>query len=209
MSQEPAVRLDVHAGVARLTFNRPQVLNAIDARLRCKRDCRSLQRWMHLQSPSCMARSPVLASAWRSRRILPSRPTTRSSILPTRRLQQVSTEAHRGRWRASLACANRMELALLAESVCAAEALRLHLVNHVVARAELESEANAWIYRLAQGPTRAYGQIRSLLRGAWDHSHDAQLESERAAFHTCARTRDFKEGIDAFLSRRAPSFEGC
>lgn len=101
-----------------------------------------------------------------------------------------------------------LELALLAESVSAADALALNLVNRVVPLAQLSAEATKWVDRLAVGPTRAYGQIRALLKGSFDHDLAAQLERERVAFNECAGTSDFAEGVAAFFARRPASFTG-
>lgn len=259
MQPEPAVRLDIHDGVARLTFNRPQVLNAIDARLAHEfvtaasavagdttirvvvlaaagkhfmagGDLQALRTGDHeaidalivplheglrilaaIDAPSIAVLHGAVAGAGVGVALSADLAIAADDTVFNLAYAKVGTSLDGGSsWALARIVGLRksMELALLADSVGAAEALRLHLVNQVVARAELENEAEKWIHRLSHGPTRAYGQIRSLLRGAWDHAHVAQLERERAAFHACARTQDFKEGVDAFLSRRAPLFEG-
>ncbi|MCB1914917.1 MAG: enoyl-CoA hydratase/isomerase family protein [Rhodocyclaceae bacterium] len=101
-----------------------------------------------------------------------------------------------------------MEMLLLAERIDAAEALRLGLVNRVVAEAELDGEIAALARRLAQGPRHAYGEIKRLLHGAHDRQLAAQLESEAEAFARCSATADFAEGVSAFLEKRKPGFEG-
>jgi 2-(1,2-epoxy-1,2-dihydrophenyl)acetyl-CoA isomerase len=101
-----------------------------------------------------------------------------------------------------------MEIALLAENLDAAEALRLGLVNKVVPRAELEREADALVFRLARGPTAAYGRIKSLLRESSGRSLAEQLAAEAQAFSTGAATEDFREGIDAFFGKRGAQFRG-
>jgi 2-(1,2-epoxy-1,2-dihydrophenyl)acetyl-CoA isomerase len=100
------------------------------------------------------------------------------------------------------------ELALLAETVDAAEALRLGIVNRVVPAAELEAEAMALARRLAAGPTLAYGRTRALLADAFERDLASQLEAERQAFKASTRTADFREGVAAFLDKRPPRFEG-
>ena len=101
-----------------------------------------------------------------------------------------------------------MELALLSGNVNAEEAMRLHLVNRVVPAVELHAQTTALARRVADGPTRAYGAIKRLLRGSFDCALEAQSEAERVAFCECTRTMDFAEGVDAFVMRRAPRFVG-
>jgi 2-(1,2-epoxy-1,2-dihydrophenyl)acetyl-CoA isomerase len=101
-----------------------------------------------------------------------------------------------------------LELALLADTVDAAEALRLGLCNRVVPAGELEAETRRIVERLAAGPTLAYGRLRRLIRESQHASFEEQLDAEATAFRECAATRDFAEGAAAFLAKRRPSFEG-
>jgi 2-(1,2-epoxy-1,2-dihydrophenyl)acetyl-CoA isomerase len=99
-----------------------------------------------------------------------------------------------------------MGVALLGESLDASQALALGLVHHVVPRAALEAETAALARRLASGPRAAIAATKRLLRAAAEAPLDAQLDAERAAFLACAGTADFREGVAAFLGRRAPHF---
>ncbi len=101
-----------------------------------------------------------------------------------------------------------LELAMLAEPVRAPEALALGLVNRVVPAADLASEAMALARRLAQGPTAAYARIKHLVGRSLGNDLPAQLDLEREAFLAGTRTADFKEGVQAFLTKRPPHFEG-
>ena len=101
-----------------------------------------------------------------------------------------------------------LEIALLGEHFDAAEALRLGLVNRVVAEAELEAQTLALAQRLARGPAQSIAQLKRLMRISFEHDLRGQLDAERAAFLSCASTADFAEGVDAFIARRAPRFGG-
>jgi len=101
-----------------------------------------------------------------------------------------------------------MEIALLSETLDAAEALRLGLVNRVVASARLEEETMALARRLAEGPTLAYGRLKRLLRASFESDLASQLDAEREAFCASTGTGDFAEGVAAFFGRRTPVFEG-
>lgn len=100
------------------------------------------------------------------------------------------------------------ELALLADTIDAAEALRLGLVNRVVAADMLEAAAMEPARRLAAGPTEAYGRIKNLLGASGDNTLAQQLDAERDAFLAAAATADFAEGVAAFLDKRPPRFTG-
>lgn len=101
-----------------------------------------------------------------------------------------------------------LELAMLAEPVRAPEALTLGLVNRVVPAADLAGEALALARQLAQGPTTAYARIKHLVRHALGNDLPAQLDLEREAFLAGTGTADFREGVQAFLAKRSPQFEG-
>lgn len=101
-----------------------------------------------------------------------------------------------------------LELALLAETVDAAEALRLGIVNRVVAASDLAEATEQLARRLAAGPTVAYGHTKLLLRAAGGHSLQEQIDAERDLFCTGTHSSDFKEGVAAFFGRRPPVFTG-
>jgi 2-(1,2-epoxy-1,2-dihydrophenyl)acetyl-CoA isomerase len=101
------------------------------------------------------------------------------------------------------------ELALLADTIDAGEAHRIGLVNQVVPLDDLDAEADRLISRLAAGPSAAYGRIRTLLKTSLDNDLGAQLAAEQNAFKELTRTKDFQEGVSAFLSKRPPHFQGA
>lgn len=100
------------------------------------------------------------------------------------------------------------EIALLADVFGAAEALDIGLVNRVVPAARARDEALALACRLAAGPTQAYGRIRTLLAVAEDTALAQHLDAERDAFRAMTATADFREGVTAFLEKRAAVFTG-
>jgi 2-(1,2-epoxy-1,2-dihydrophenyl)acetyl-CoA isomerase len=100
------------------------------------------------------------------------------------------------------------ELFLLADRIDAQQALQLGLVNRVVAADRLEEETATWIRRLANGPGRAYGEVRRLLAASQDNTFAAQLQAESESFGRCAATDDFAEGVRAFVEKRRASFTG-
>lgn len=101
-----------------------------------------------------------------------------------------------------------LELMLLSEAVDAATMQALGVVNRVVPAAELEQETRRIVARLATGPTLAYAATKRLANQAFNDSLAAHLDEEAQAFARCAATRDFAEGVTAFVEKRKPVFEG-
>ena len=101
-----------------------------------------------------------------------------------------------------------LELMLLSDAFDAQAALKLGLVNWVVSAEQLGSETEAIARRLALGPTQAFGEIKRLVNESPDQTLAAQLEAEIEAFARCAGTRDFAEGVTAFVEKRKPNFKG-
>lgn len=62
--------------------------------------------------------------------------------------------------------------------------------------------------KLASGPSIAYQHIKASLRGSWDNTLEQQLLLEAQLQGACGGTRDFKEGVMAFLEKRPASYEG-
>jgi 2-(1,2-epoxy-1,2-dihydrophenyl)acetyl-CoA isomerase len=100
------------------------------------------------------------------------------------------------------------QLLLGGRTLDAAEALEWGLVDKIVGVDALAGTAITEARRLAAGPTAAYACIKQLLRGAEHASWTEQLAAERAAIVACGGTRDAREGIQSFVQRRAPAFQG-
>lgn len=99
-----------------------------------------------------------------------------------------------------------MEIMLLAERFDAREALRLGLINRVVAAADLKAVTAETAVAIAIGPTMALRNAKRLLNQSWSQTLTAQLEAEAISFGACAASRDFAEGIQAFIAKRPPRF---
>lgn len=101
-----------------------------------------------------------------------------------------------------------MEIALLGPTISAELALSWGLINQTVPAAELQAATDALALRLANGPTAAYGRMKRLLRVAQQNDLPTQLDLERDGFFESAGTDDFREALQAFFERRAPTFQG-
>lgn len=100
------------------------------------------------------------------------------------------------------------ELMLLNDRLDAQAAAALGIVTRVVPDEDLEREVDVVARALATGPTRAYGAVKRLLRTSASSTLGAQLAEESATIAGLAAAPDGREGVAAFLAKRAPAFEG-
>jgi 2-(1,2-epoxy-1,2-dihydrophenyl)acetyl-CoA isomerase len=101
-----------------------------------------------------------------------------------------------------------LELTLTNRVLSAAEAMALGIVTRVVPESSLLGEAGALAAELAAGPTQAFGVAKRLLHSGWTGTLETQMELETRAIADIARTADAREGIAAFVAKRAPVFQG-
>jgi len=101
-----------------------------------------------------------------------------------------------------------LQLILTGEMIDAAEAYRIGLVNKVVPAADLATESEKLVRGiLAMGPLAVRLALEAVERGP-DMSLDEGLLLEANHFGLLAATADMKEGLTAFLEKRAPKFAG-
>jgi enoyl-CoA hydratase/carnithine racemase len=98
--------------------------------------------------------------------------------------------------------ARATELLMLGDPIPADEALRVGLVNKVVAGDALMDEARALAQRLATGPDFALGMTKRLLNQALDLDFTAAIEAEAQGQAICMQTPAFREAYEAFRARR-------
>ena len=99
------------------------------------------------------------------------------------------------------------ELLLTGLSIGAAKAEALGLVNHVVTRSSLEENLRELLAELTTLSGTALAKTKQLLRriSAYDFEKALQ-QSEEFFLNSVAATDDAKEGIFAFLEKRAPKW---
>ncbi|AKU07518.1 MULTISPECIES: enoyl-CoA hydratase/isomerase family protein [Haloferax] len=100
-----------------------------------------------------------------------------------------------------------MELVYTGEKLGPERALELGVVNRVADEDEFEAELDALTERIAGGPTKALTASKRLLRRP-DDSIEAAIEHEASAQAVMFGTDDHAEGVESFMSRREPEFEG-
>lgn len=101
-----------------------------------------------------------------------------------------------------------MEIALLGDRFDAQAAKAMGMINFVVPTADLLSETDKLAKRLAEGPTHVYGNTKALLYRSMESEFESQLQAEAESFADCASRADFREGVTAFVEKRAANFTG-
>lgn len=104
--------------------------------------------------------------------------------------------------------ARAMGLALLGEKISAEQAHAWGMIWQVVDDAELTDTARQLAMHLAAQPTFGLGLIKQAINAAETNTLDAQLDLERDYQRLAGRSADYREGVSAFLNKRAPQFTG-
>ena len=99
-------------------------------------------------------------------------------------------------------------LALTADPLPAPQAAEWGLIWKAVPDDALMDEARALARSLAAGPTRGLGLTKRLIQAAATTSLNEQLDLERDAQREAGRSRDYAEGVAAFLDKRPAVFRG-
>ncbi|SLN14944.1 1,2-epoxyphenylacetyl-CoA isomerase [Roseovarius litorisediminis] len=104
--------------------------------------------------------------------------------------------------------AKAMGAALFAEPISARQASDWGMIWESVEDDAFDGKWRARATHLAKGPTLAYGHVKQAIRGSWDNGFDTQLDFEAKLQGACGKSRDFKEGVVAFLEKRPAKYEG-
>jgi 2-(1,2-epoxy-1,2-dihydrophenyl)acetyl-CoA isomerase len=101
-----------------------------------------------------------------------------------------------------------LELIYSAEMVDAQDALRLGLFSRVVPHDRLAEETAALARELAAKPPLALALAKHAIYGSGDRSLEEMLDVELEHQLRCFDSADAREGLQAFLEKRAPAFQG-
>jgi len=104
--------------------------------------------------------------------------------------------------------ARALGLALTGESLPAETAAEWGLIWKAVDDEALDAEVDALAARLASLPPLGLAAIKEMIRSSWGHSLDQELTHQRDEMRRLGYTDDYREGVAAFLEKRAPKFTG-
>jgi 2-(1,2-epoxy-1,2-dihydrophenyl)acetyl-CoA isomerase len=101
-----------------------------------------------------------------------------------------------------------MGAALFADKIAAREAADWGMIWEAVPDDAFEATWRARAGHLAAGPTEAFKRVKQAMQASFGNDLRQQLMLEGQLQGQCGQTRDFKEGVVAFLEKRSPVFEG-
>lgn len=100
------------------------------------------------------------------------------------------------------------ELFFLGEAIDASEAMRLSLVNQVVAPEDFEAATQQLAERLRAAPPLALAAAKQAVYASQAADLDEMLRYETEAQLRCFESEDGREGVRAFIEKREPTFTG-
>lgn len=90
----------------------------------------------------------------------------------------------------------------------AEQAHAMGLVHRLAEPEKLMEVACEWAEKLAAGATKSFAIAKANLNHAFCALLERQLEVERQGVLEASQTSDYKEGLEAFLTKRSPFFKG-
>ena len=107
-----------------------------------------------------------------------------------------------------LGSARSFEISTMGSKVSAQQAFDWGLVNQVVDANELDGAIERYTRYFATAPTKAIGLIKKMLNRSFTSSLEDTLDYEAYCQEIAGRSKDYQEGLKAFIEKRQPKFVG-
>ncbi len=101
-----------------------------------------------------------------------------------------------------------MDLVYSGDLLEAERAEELGLVSRVFPADEFEQHCQQYIENVATGPTVALKHSKDLLQHGVNRSFDEVIEAEKEGLRASFKSEDFETGVEAFINKQTPEFEG-
>lgn len=107
-----------------------------------------------------------------------------------------------------MGAAKAMGAALFGDKITGRQAADWGMIYEAVPLKAFDAHIAKRAVHLASGPTAAYKHLKTAIRGSFDNTLDEQLALEARLQGECGKTRDFQEGVMAFMDKRPAQYEG-
>lgn len=108
----------------------------------------------------------------------------------------------------TMGAAKAMGAALFADKITARQADAWGMIWEAVEDDAFDAHWRARASHLAHGPTKAYAAVKRVIRASWANDFEDQIALEASEQGDCGESRDFQEGVMAFVEKRKADFEG-
>jgi 2-(1,2-epoxy-1,2-dihydrophenyl)acetyl-CoA isomerase len=192
------IRVTEQDGYAIVSLDRPDVMNALNTQMRTE----LLQA---LQEAGKRARAVVLTGAGRA--FCSGQDLGDRAAVADIDMERTLTDEYVPMLRAIFDCPVPTIAAVNGPAAGAGANLAL-AADVVIATEEFDAHWRARAAKLASGPTVAYAMAKEALRASSGNTLEEQLLLEAQLQGRCGKTRDFREGVTAFMEKRPAEYEG-